>query len=434
MNKIAALLLLFLSYPLSAQTIKIDNLRLWAAPDHIRLVFDTSAPVQHTLFSLKNPDRLVIDIKDSKLGGSTPQVESDNPLIRRVRSANRKGGDLRVVLDLKRSVKPKSFVLRPNRKYGNRLVVDLYDVVAKKSKGRAVKTPTAAKRYVPRQLVIAIDAGHGGEDSGARGKAGTREKTVVLAIARKLAALVEKESGMRPVLIRKGDYYLGLRKRMKLARQQKADLFISIHADAFRDRRVRGSSVYTLSQRGASSEAARWLAVQENSADLIGGVKLEDKDDILASVLLDLSQSATLQASHKLANSVFRQLKKLGKIHKRKVQQAGFVVLKSPDVPSILVETAFISNPSEEKKLRTSSYQQKVARAIMNGIREYFRSNAPPGTILAERIPRRHVISQGETLGRIARLYQIKVHALRSANGLSGDQIRTGQILRIPKT
>ncbi len=434
MNKIAALLLLFLSYPLSAQTIKIDNLRLWAAPDHIRLVFDTSAPVQHTLFSLKNPDRLVIDIKDSKLGGSTPQVESDNPLIRRIRSANRKGGDLRVVLDLKRSVKPKSFVLRPNRKYGNRLVVDLYDVVAKKSKGRAVKTPTAAKRYVPRQLVIAIDAGHGGEDSGARGKAGTREKTVVLAIARKLAALVEKESGMRPVLIRKGDYYLGLRKRMKLARQQKADLFISIHADAFRDRRVRGSSVYTLSQRGASSEAARWLAVQENSADLIGGVKLEDKDDILASVLLDLSQSATLQASHKLANSVFRQLKKLGKIHKRKVQQAGFVVLKSPDVPSILVETAFISNPSEEKKLRTSSYQQKVARAIMNGIREYFRSNAPPGTILAERIPRRHVISQGETLGRIARLYQIKVHALRSANGLSGDQIRTGQILRIPKT
>lgn len=437
MNKIAALLLLFLSYPLSAQTIKIDNLRLWAAPDHIRLVFDTSAPVQHTLFSLKNPDRLVIDIKDSKLGGSTPQVESDNPLIRRVRSANRKGGDLRVVLDLKRSVKPKSFVLRPNRKYGNRLVVDLYDVVAKKSKGRAVKpvkTPTAAKRYVPRQLVIAIDAGHGGEDSGARGKAGTREKTVVLAIARKLAALVEKESGMRPVLIRKGDYYLGLRKRMKLARQQKADLFISIHADAFRDRRVRGSSVYTLSQRGASSEAARWLAVQENSADLIGGVKLEDKDDILASVLLDLSQSATLQASHQLANSVFRQLKKLGKIHKRKVQQAGFVVLKSPDVPSILVETAFISNPSEEKKLRTSSYQQKVARAIMNGIREYFRSNAPPGTILAERIPRRHVISQGETLGRIARLYQIKVHALRSANGLSGDQIRTGQILRIPKT
>lgn len=434
MNKIAALLLLFLSYPLSAQTIKIDNLRLWAAPDHIRLVFDTSAPVQHTLFSLKNPDRLVIDIKDSKLGGSTPQVESDNPLIRRVRSANRKGGDLRVVLDLKRSVKPKSFVLRPNRKYGNRLVVDLYDVVAKKSKGRAVKTPTAAKRYVPRQLVIAIDAGHGGEDSGARGKAGTREKTVVLAIARKLAALVGKESGMRPVLIRKGDYYLGLRKRMKLARQQKADLFISIHADAFRDRRVRGSSVYTLSQRGASSEAARWLAVQENSADLIGGVKLEDKDDILASVLLDLSQSATLQASHQLANSVFRQLKKLGKIHKRKVQQAGFVVLKSPDVPSILVETAFISNPSEEKKLRTSSYQQKVARAIMNGIREYFRSNAPPGTILAERIPRRHVISQGETLGRIARLYQIKVHALRSANGLSGDQIRTGQILRIPKT
>jgi N-acetylmuramoyl-L-alanine amidase len=436
MYRIAALLLLFLSWPLSAQTIKIDNLRLWAAPDHIRLVFDTSASVEHSLFSLKTPDRLVIDIKKSKLSGKMPQVGSGNPLVSRIRSANRKGGDLRVVLDLKRPVKPKSFVLRPNRKYGNRLVVDLYDAKAKSigKAARPVKVSRVVQRSAPRELVIAIDAGHGGEDPGARGKAGTREKTVVLAIARKLAALVQKEIGMRPVLIRKGDYYLGLRKRMKLARRQKADMFISIHADAFRDRRVRGSSVYTLSQRGASSEAARWLAVQENSADLIGGVKLEDKDDILASVLLDLSQSATLQASHNLASSVFRQLKKLGKTHKHKVQQAGFVVLKSPDVPSILVETAFISNPSEERKLRSSEYQQKMARAIMKGIRGYFRSNAPPGTILAERAPRKHVISSGETLGRIARQYQVKVRDLRSANGLSGDQIRIGQVLRIPKT
>ncbi|HHH39687.1 MAG TPA: AMIN domain-containing protein, partial [Sedimenticola sp.] len=345
MSRIALFLLLLLSWPLSAQTIKIDNLRLWAAPDHIRLVFDTSAPVEHSLFSLKNPPRLVIDIKNSRLRGGMPRVDSGNPLISRMRSALRKGGDLRVVLDLKRPVKPRSFVLKPNRKYGNRLVVDLYDAKAK-SVGRAER-PVKVSRVraaAPRELVIAIDAGHGGEDPGARGKSGTREKDVTLAIARKLADLVRKEKGMRPVLIRKGDYYLGLRKRIALARRNKADLFISIHADAFRDRRVRGSSVYTLSQRGASSEAARWLAAQENSADLIGGVKLEDKDDLLASVLLDLSQSATLQASHTLARSVFRQLRKLGKTHKRRVQQAGFVVLKSPDVPSILVETAFISN------------------------------------------------------------------------------------------
>ena len=435
MSRIALFLLLLLSWPLSAQTIKIDNLRLWAAPDHIRLVFDTSAPVEHSLFSLKNPPRLVIDIKNSRLRGGMPRVDSGNPLISRMRSALRKGGDLRVVLDLKRPVKPRSFVLKPNRKYGNRLVVDLYDAKAK-SVGRAER-PVKVSRVraaAPRELVIAIDAGHGGEDPGARGKSGTREKDVTLAIARKLADLVRKEKGMRPVLIRKGDYYLGLRKRIALARRNKADLFISIHADAFRDRRVRGSSVYTLSQRGASSEAARWLAAQENSADLIGGVKLEDKDDLLASVLLDLSQSATLQASHTLARSVFRQLRKLGKTHKRRVQQAGFVVLKSPDVPSILVETAFISNPSEERKLRSSKHQQKIARAIMDGIRGYFRSNAPPGTLLAQQAPRRHVISRGETLGRIARRYQVRVRDLRSANGLSSDRIRIGQVLRIPET
>ncbi len=434
MRKIAAFLLLFFSQTLFAQTAQIENLRVWAAPDNVRLVFDTSSAVKHSLFSLKKPDRLVIDIKKSRLVGKLPTVDADNPVIGGLRSGVRDGGDLRVVLDLKRPIKPKSFVLKPNRQYGHRLVVDLYNTDQTKVSSKKQRPIKSIDENGLRDVVIAIDAGHGGEDPGAKGRGGTYEKTVVLGIARKLAAMVKKETGMRPVLIRNGDYYLGLRKRMKKAREKRADVFISIHADAFRDPRVNGASVYTLSQRGASSEAARWLAEQENSADLVGGVKLEDKDDLLASVLLDLSQTATLQASHQLAKNVFGRLKKIGKTHKRRVQQAGFVVLKSPDIPSVLVETAYISNPSEERKLRSSKHQEKIAKAIMSGIRDYFRLHAPPGTMLAKMSPREYTISRGDTLGQIAQRYQISLRSLRSANGLSGDRIRVGQVLRIPET
>ena len=244
MRKILTLLLLLFSLPLCAKPVVVDSLRLWTAPDHLRLVFDTSAPVKHTLFSLKNPDRLVVDITNARLAGKLPDVESSHPVIRQLRSARRDGGELRVVVDLKALVKPKSFVLKPNRQYGHRLVVDLYrkEHTASNSKKRAVKSIDQDRL---REIVVAIDAGHGGEDSGARGQRGTLEKNVVLQIARKLQALVAKEKGMRPVMIRTGDYYLGLRKRMKLARRERADLFISIHADAFRDSRVRGSSAST---------------------------------------------------------------------------------------------------------------------------------------------------------------------------------------------
>jgi N-acetylmuramoyl-L-alanine amidase len=241
---------------------------------------------------------------------------------------------------------------------------------------------------------------------------------------------------MRAVLIRKGDYYLPLRKRTQLARDHKADLFISIHADAFRDRRAKGSSVYTLSHRGASSEAARWLAKRENSADLVGGVELKDKDDVLASVLLDLSQTATLQASHEVAGKVLGKLGRVGKTHKRSVQRAGFAVLKSPDVPSVLVETAFITNPGEEKKLKNPAHQQKLATSIMGGVRDYFHSNPPPGTLLAynKRTQRRHVIHKGDTLAQIARRYDISLSQLRDVNAISGDTIQIGQVLHIPGT
>ncbi len=432
MKKITAVLLLLCVFPLQAADHAVKGLRLWAAPDHTRLVFDVTAPIQHKLFALKGPDRLVVDLKQVRLKTELPQPATNDPFLTRVRSAMRDGGNLRVVLDLKTPVRPKSFLLKPNNSYGHRLVVDLYP----KQAGKGASGAPARKKTLPladnRDVVIAIDAGHGGEDPGARGRRGTREKDVVLSIARQLERLIKAEKGMRPVMIRRGDYYLGLRKRMAKARQHKADLFISIHADAFRDSRVRGASVYTLSRKGASSEAARWLAEKENSADLVGGVSLDDKDDVLASVLLDLSQTATQQASMEAAGEVFAELRRLGKTHKRQVQQAGFMVLKSPDIPSMLVETAFISNPAEERKLRDPKHQRRLAKAILLGVRDYFRRNPPPGTLLASLADRRHKIARGDTLSEIAHQYQVSLNSLREVNGLKGDRIRIGQVLAIP--
>jgi N-acetylmuramoyl-L-alanine amidase len=428
------LLLLLCSLPLYAKQSLITGLRIWSAPDHVRLVFDANSQIGHKIFTLKAPDRLVLDLKNTTLTEHLTDPTKENKIIRGMRSAVRNKHDMRVVFDLNSAVKPKSFSLKPNREYGHRLVVDLYDGKATTNKrSQPVKT---AKGRGQRDVVIAVDPGHGGEDPGARGLKGTYEKDVVLAIARKLVTLINRQKGMRAVLIRDGDYYLGLRKRMAKAREHQADLFVSIHADAFHDPNVRGSSVYTLSRSGASNEAARWLAERENSADLVGGVSLEDKDDMLASVLLDLSQIGTLQASSEAANRVLRQLKKLGKTHKRKVQQAGFMVLKSPDIPSMLVETAFISNPQEEKRLRSKKHQQKVAVALMQGIRDYFKFQPPPGTRLASNqaktAPRKHVISRGETLIAIANRYQVSVSRLRNVNELKGDTIRIGQVLEIP--
>jgi N-acetylmuramoyl-L-alanine amidase len=325
---------------------------------------------------------------------------------------------------MKARVRPKSFLLKPNNAYGHRLVIDLFHQGKKSTQSKVERQVARGQRDV----VVAIDAGHGGEDPGAKGHRGTREKDIVLAIARKLEKLVNAEPGMRAVMIRDGDYYLSLRKRIKKARKQRADLFISIHADAFHNPKARGSSVYVLSKRGASSEAAKWLANSENQADLIGGVSLDDKDDLLASVLLDLSQTATIEASLDVGSSILGGLKQIGKVHKHRVQQAGFVVLKSPDIPSVLVETAFISNPTEEKRLRTSSYQRKMARAMMRGIRNYFNRYPPEGTQLA----RRHTIQRGDTLSEIAARYQVTLDHLRKVNSLTGDRLTVGSTIKIP--
>lgn len=433
MKKIAAILFLLILLPVQAQSATISGMRLWTAPDHVRLVFDSDAPLAHKLFSLKNPNRLVIDFSQVRFTGKLANPDNRNKLIKKVRGAKKAGSNLRIVVDLKEKIKPKSFLLEPNRQYGHRLVVDLYPTARKKVKAKPRPAPSKIIED-DRDIVIAIDAGHGGEDAGASGPNGVTEKQVVMQIARKLEQLVKKEKGMRPVMIRTGDYYMGLRKRIKRARAAKADLFISIHADAFRDPRVSGSSVYTLSQNGATSEAARWIAKNENRSDAIGGVGLDGKDDVLRTVLLDLSQTATMQASSDAANYVLRGLKKIGKTHKKTVQRAGFVVLKSPDIPSVLVETAFISNPNEERKLRDSRHQKKLADAMMTGIRKYFKRFPPQGTLLAKTSPKRHRIHRGETLSEIAEQYSVSLKKLRAANQLSGDRIRIGQVLTIPRT
>jgi N-acetylmuramoyl-L-alanine amidase len=366
-----------------ARAVDVRAIRLWAGPDSTRVVVDLSGTAQHSLLLLHNPERVVLDVSGAHLAKSAHRAPPGAGAVKTVRMSHSPSGNFRLVLDVAGPIQAKSFLSTPNAHYGYRLVVDLEG--ANRSVSRVDK-PIKAK-HAPsdaRDLIIAIDAGHGGEDPGAIGKNGTREKDVVLAIARVLAARIDAEPGMKAVLTRGGDYFVPLRDRMRRARAQQADLFVSIHADSIRDRSIDGSSVYILSQRGATDEASRWLAERENASDLIGGVSLDDKDDVLASVLLDLSQSASLNASQVAAERVLHQLAQAGEIRKPEVQQARFMVLKSPDIPSMLVETAYISNPQEELRLRTPAHQAKLAAAIHQGVHDYFYANPPMGTRIAQ--------------------------------------------------
>jgi len=422
----AIMLICFCGLGMAEPPVHLKNVRIWAAPDNTRVVFDLSGPVGHSLEILENPDRVVVDIPQTRLLVEPAQPLAGDKYLQQVRSAVQGQGDLRFLLDLKQKVKTRSFLLPPIQQYGHRLVVDLF---GKDSTDQSKTVVLARPGGETRPVVIAIDAGHGGEDPGARGPGGVYEKDVVLEISKQLAEKINRERGMRAVLIRDGDYYLPLRKRIEKARQHQADLFISIHADAFRDSRVGGSSVYILSNRGASSEAARWLAERENASDLIGGVSLDVNDNVLASVLLDLSQTASLEASIDVAERVLTRLNRVGKVHKRRVQSAGFAVLKSPDIPSILIETAYISNPAEEHLLRDRGHQANLAGAIVDGLHSYFADHAPEGTLLASR---KHVISRGDTLSGIAQQYRVSMQRLRELNGLQSDVIRVGQVLAIP--
>jgi N-acetylmuramoyl-L-alanine amidase len=372
---------LLLAAPAAFAATQVRNLAFEApAAGSARFTLTLSGPPSHQVFTLDNPRRVVIDLKSTSLPRSVAMPAVSGP-VASVRSGTQPGGKLRLVLEM-----GPSFTAMKARASGNQLILDLGTAAAVVAAPPAPPTPVQAAHApadLGRDIVIAVDAGHGGQDPGASGAAGTREKDVVLSIARALARRIDAEPGMKAVLTRDTDVYIPHRERMNIARRARADIFISVHADAIRNRDVTGSSVYVLSTRGASSEAARWLAEEQNAADLKGGVSLGDKDDALASVLIDLTQTASIGGSMEAAERVLGQLDRVGTVRKTKVQQAAFLVLKSPDIPSMLVETAYISNPGEEKKLRTASHQAEVAEAIFKGVREYFRQSPPDGTLFA---------------------------------------------------
>ena len=382
---------------------RIASARVWPAQEYTRLILESAAPIEYQLVVLRNPNRVVLDLARIE---STPElrelpvhVQPSDPYIAAIRIGSSSGGFLRVVLDLRTEVNPQAFALAPVAEFGNRLVLDLYPLTpldplmalleSESRKEPIVPPPTPlsrppaarpelpAPKVVVRRITVAIDPGHGGEDPGAVGQRGTREKDVTLAIARKLKAAIDSEPNMRAMLTRDDDYFVPLASRVQKARRVQADLFISIHADAFREPQARGSSVFALSDNGATSAAARWLAQKENAADLIGGVNIGIKDVMLARTLLDLSQTAQINDSLKVGREVLEGLGTHNTLHKASVEQAGFAVLKAPDIPSILVETAFISNPDEEQKLRSDRHQKKFADSIAAGVKRYFSRNPP---------------------------------------------------------
>lgn len=419
----------------------ITKVRMWLAPDNTRLVFDTSGKVVHSAFTLDNPDRLVIDVKEAEWRSSVKNLDLTGSPILSIRTGIRNGRDLRIVLDLARPVTPTTFELEPGGQYGHRLVVDLNEetrVVATEP----LVTKTLSDHDEKRDIIIYIDPGHGGEDPGAMGAGGIQEKQVVLSISRYLRDSLSAEPGFRGVLTRDGDYYIGLRKRTHIARKGKADMFVSVHADAFNKESAKGASVFALSGKGATSETARWLADAENRSDLIGGVgsvSLDDKNSVLAGVLLDLSMTASLKSSLSVGDEVLQAMGQFSHLHKRNVEQAGFVVLKSPDIPSILVETGFISNPVEARKLSSPEYQKQMARAIARGVMGHFSDQPPPGTLVAWRkemarknIATNYQIKRGDTLSGIAKDNGTTVGRLREYNGLNDSSIRIGQVIQIP--
>ena len=403
----------------------VTSARIWPAPDYTRVTFESTLPLKHQILLLKNPERLVMDLDDvaitPALNELASKIGSDDPYVKAVRIGRFKPGTVRLVFDLKTEAKPEIFLLRPIAEYGHRLVLDIYPAQAvdplttllEKSQSPRPELPaisasgetrsTAPEAAPPtetvratipaattskstarsgkpesqRLIIVALDAGHGGEDPGARGRRGTYEKDVTLAIARTLKVMIDQEPNMRAVLTRDGDYFIPLQLRVQKARRVNADLFVSIHADAFIRPEARGSSVFALSENGATSAAARWLARKENEADLIGGVNLDVSDPFLKQTLLDLSQTATINDSLRVAKSVLGKLGEINTLHKGSVEQAGFAVLKAPDIPSILIETAFISNPDEERKLTSQAYQEKLADAVLAGIKRYFAQNPP---------------------------------------------------------
>ncbi len=404
---------------------KVENIRISREPNKTRLVFDLSGTVKHSLFALHSPERLVIDLKKTGLMNAGVLEELHSDQLKGIRTGVRNTHDLRIVLDLKSRVNPSSFLLEPKGANGYRLVIDVTEQSGKPRK------PVAKKKNL-RDVIVAIDAGHGGNDPGATGRLGTHEKNITLQIARRLKKIVDGTRGMKAELIRSSDRFMRLRERIKRAHELDADLMISIHADSFPDKRARGASVYALSVSGATSESARLLAEKENRVDMLfGDVDLNHPDQMVRQVLLDLSLTGTIESSLDIGDEVLKELGRVGRVHKKKVQQAGFAVLKAPNIPAILLETAFISNPKEERKLRSSAHQNKLAKAILRGANDYFARKAPPGTWLSES-QAHYVVKKGDTLAAIGDHYRLPVSHIRTRNSLRTDQLRVGSKLYIP--
>lgn len=475
--------LLGLQLAVIAEAANVNGVRLWRAPDHTRVVLDLDAPVQHSLSLLNQPTRLLIDLPNTRLKTSLSNLPLADTPITSIRIQNVSATSIKLILDLKAPVKPNSFLLKRVGSMHDRLVIDLYDevtnpplptdensVVTKSEQNTqsnpVLPSPGAQSVQKPqsvggskRKIIIVVDPGHGGEDPGAIGPKKIREKDVTLAISKELVALINAQPGYEGKLTRSTDYFIPLKKRRDIARSHKADLFISIHADAFTKSSAKGASVFALSRNGATSETARFLAQRENESDLIGGVgsiSLDDKDEVLAGVLVDLSMTATLNSSLQVGHQVLSQMGGVAHLHKRRVEQAGFMVLKAPDVPSILVETGFISNPDEAKKLGTPAYRKQIANSIFKGVKSYFAQHPPadvheavtsssvvsspavtqnsgahklPVTKAPDRI---HLVVKGDTLSSISLRYNVKAQRIMQYNKMRNSVVKLGQKLKIP--
>lgn len=417
----------------------IESVRVWPSPDSTRIVLDMQQKPEFSYFMLHNPRRLVVDIRNTKVRKSYPEIEKKHQLIKKMRySTAQKPNSSRIVLELLKPVKPVLFSLAPTGPYKDRLVIDLYDKSSDQKADEVVKNRALEKN---RDIVIAIDAGHGGEDPGSIGPSGTYEKNITLQIAKRLKKLIDAEKGMKATLVRSGDYYVKLNTRSNKARKNKADFLVSIHADAFTSPQPKGASVWVLSLRRANSEIGKWIENREKHSELLGGaagvIKDTANERYLAQTLLDMSMDHSMKTGFKVAEKTVKELKKVVKLHKKAPQAASLAVLKSPDIPSILVETGFISNPQEERLLKTAAHQNKLAKAVFRSIRSYFKENPPDDSLFANQNNTqraRHKIKAGDSLSGVASQYGVSVNQLKKANKLTSDTVYIGQLLTIPST
>lgn len=427
----------------------VEEVRVWRAPDHTRLVFDLSGEVEYKLFTLSNPARVVIDIEGSSLGGDLSRLDFDESPISGMRSAIRDENTLRIVIDLGTAVEPRSFTLAPNSEQGNRLVVDLYDESPSSTVSSNTNTVSSNFNSVPgsderRNIIVAISAGHGGEDPGGIGYDGRlREKNITLKIARALFDQLERMPGYTPIMIRDGDYYVELQRRSEIAREKRADLFVAVHTDWYRTSRASGLTIYALSGDRADRENSRRVAQKENNADLLGGVggdlDLSSWDDDVALTLVSLQMAWSMEQSLVAGTRVLESLDGVTRLRRDKVQQASLEVLKSPDIPSMLIETGYLTNPDEARRLNTSAFQQKLARGIAQGVMNYFYDAPPQGSLVAWQkangivpMPGTYRVKRGDSLSVIAQRYNVSLAELKSANSITSNTIHVGQELSIP--